>query len=309
LAAAVLAGALLVGGGGAYLYTNGDSNFASGPSIIAADSSPIKEEPADPEGREFPNGNKLIYDRLGGEESGSSGARLASAEQAPAVSAESIPGLVTSGGSGTLEERIENALRAQGEGGADAKSPDAPRTVQTLTFSPDGSQQPVRPQAQSVTVDNGSDDALSSAIVVTGQSSGSTGNYGTTASPSAVETNSVNAVPAQNVQAEETQVASISPQAETAPISTGVGGTDNYFVQIGARNDPQAATEAFKKLQQRYAPVIGNYSPSLRKADLGAKGVWYRLWVGPVDNKVEAEALCEQLKQAGMKACLVRKDQ
>jgi cell division protein FtsN len=104
----------------------------------------------------------------------------------------------------------------------------------------------------------------------------------------------------------ETRLAAANPQVDA--IVAG-GGSDAYFVQIGARNDPDAASEAFKTLQQRYASVIGNYSPSLRKADLGPKGVWYRLWVGPVDNKVEAEALCEQLKQAGMQACLVRKDQ
>jgi cell division protein FtsN len=61
-------------------------------------------------------------------------------------------------------------------------------------------------------------------------------------------------------------------------------------------------------LQRKYASIIGNHSPSVRKADLGTKGVWYRLLIGPVSEKSEAEGLCEQLKGAGMKGCFARKD-
>jgi cell division septation protein DedD len=303
LLAAVLAGAIVVGGGGAYLYSSGQGNFSAGdaPSIIAADDSPIKEQPVDPEGRDFPNGNKLIYDRLGGDGSAPQQAS-ASGQGEPAQVAAAIPGLVASNGPGTLEERIENALRAQGgEGGQQPGSADTPRAVQTLTFGPDGSQQPAQPQTQTVSADDGASNPLSSSIVVSTQPSSAP------TAPSPI-TSSVNAQPAAEQQPQvETRLAAANPQADAVAIAG--GGSDAYFVQIGARNDPDAASEAFKTLQQRYASVIGNYSPSLRKADLGPKGVWYRLWVGPVDNKVEAEALCEQLKQAGMQACLVRKDQ
>lgn len=303
LLAAVLAGAIVVGGGGAYLYTSGEGNFSAGdaPSIIAADDSPIKEQPEDPGGRDFPNGNKLIYDRLGGDDSAQQQAS-ASGQGEPAQVAASIPGLVASNGRGTLEERIENALRAQGGQQPEPSPADTPRTVQTLTFGPDGSQQPAQPQTQTVSSDDSASNPLSSSIVVSTQPSSAPSYESVQAAP---VTNSVSAQPAVEQQV-ETRLAAANPQVDA--IVSG-GGSDAYFVQIGARNDAEAASEAFKTLQQRYASVIGNYSPSLRKADLGAKGVWYRLWVGPVDNKVEAEALCEQLKQAGMQACLVRKDQ
>ncbi len=309
LLAAVLAGAVVVGGGGAYLYNSGNGNFSAGnaPSIITADNSPVKEQPEEPGGRDFPNGNKLIYDRLGGDGPASQQASAAgggnSDQDVPAV-----PGLVTTGG-GTLEQRIENALKAQGgeAENPEPRSPDKPKTVQTLTFGPDGSQQPTQQQTQSVTADNsGLSNPLSSSIVVSTQPSSSP-SYGTVQAPAPSETSSVTAVPAAEQPQQQTRLASVAPQNQGVPVTA--GGSDAYFVQIGARNDPQAATEAFKKLQKRYASVIGNYAPSLRKADLGAKGVWYRLWVGPVDGKVEAEALCEQLKIAGMQACLVRKDQ
>ncbi|MBX2804956.1 MAG: SPOR domain-containing protein [Hyphomicrobiales bacterium] len=308
LLAAVLAGAIVIGGGGAYIYSSGNGSFDSGgaPSVIVADSTPVKEQPEAPGGRDFPNGNKLIYDRLGGGGGGATQASAAGANQPPAP----VPGLVTSTGnsnaasSGTLEQRIENALRAQG-GNQQPAAPnpiDTPRAVQTLTFGPDGSQQPVQQQPvqpQQLAANGAGVNQFSSDIVVSTQPSSSPNFASVQATPA---TGSVQA----NVQPQpqQQQIAAINPQANVAPVGTGA-----YFVQIGARNDPQAATEAFKTLQQRYASVIGNYAPSLRKADLGAKGVWYRLWVGPVNTKGEAETLCDQLKTAGMQACLVRKDQ
>ena len=80
------------------------------------------------------------------------------------------------------------------------------------------------------------------------------------------------------------------------------------FVQIAARNDQAAAMAAFADLQQKYAGVLGNHSPSVRKVDLGEKGVWYRLLVGPMPSKPDADKLCEELKAAGMKGCFSRKE-
>ena len=67
LIAAALAGALVVGGGGAYLYKSvkgaggGEENATP---FIRADNRPLKELPGNPGGKQFPNGEKTIYDRL-----------------------------------------------------------------------------------------------------------------------------------------------------------------------------------------------------------------------------------------------------
>ncbi len=79
LMAAVLVGAVVTGGGLAYVYKTSGGAGDGYPSVISADNRPVKEEPAEPGGRDFPNGNKLIYDRLGGvaQEAGASPTRLA----------------------------------------------------------------------------------------------------------------------------------------------------------------------------------------------------------------------------------------
>ena len=53
------------------------------------------------------------------------------------------------------------------------------------------------------------------------------------------------------------------------------------------------------------AMLLGNYRPMVQKADLGAKGVWYRLRIGPIFDKDTATKLCGQLKARGHPDCLV----
>jgi cell division protein FtsN len=302
LMAAVLVGAVVTGGGLAYVYKTSGGAGDGYPSIVSADPRPVKEDPAEPGGRDFPNGNKLIYDRLGGaaQEAGAAPTRLAGGS--PSAKKEQ-PGVLAAGG--TLEERIENALKAQKEeeppaaqnrGGASA-SPDTPRTVRTMTFGPDGRPQAAEPKTQRIPANS---------IVATTQPTSAT----TSDDPSPAE------------ELAETSAAAPPPQSASAPalrptrtaavaapqISDSAGGSGNFFLQIAARNDQDAALAAFASLQQKYAGVLGNHAPSVRKVDLGEKGVWYRLLVGPIESKGEAEQLCEQLKTAGMKGCFARKD-
>ena len=67
------------------------------------------------------------------------------------------------------------------------------------------------------------------------------------------------------------------------------------------------ATNAFAKLKQRHAGLLQNYGPLIQRADLGDKGIYFRLRVGPVNGKQAAADLCRSLISAGQKGCIVRK--
>jgi cell division protein FtsN len=45
--------------------------------------------------------------------------------------------------------------------------------------------------------------------------------------------------------------------------------------------------------------VLGNMEPNIQEADLGAKGTYYRVRVGPWASRGEAVQVCERLRAAG----------
>lgn len=91
-----------------------------------------------------------------------------------------------------------------------------------------------------------------------------------------------------------------TPPAATAPAATPAGG---YVVQLAAFRDEPSARAEFRKLQKKF-PVLAGLSADIQKADLGAKGIYYRLRGGYMD-KAKAADLCTGLKAQGQ-ACLVK---
>lgn len=86
-----------------------------------------------------------------------------------------------------------------------------------------------------------------------------------------------------------------------APASATSGGA---LLQVGAYESEEIANTAFTRFQARFGAVAGTLSPNVQKADLGAKGIWYRLRVGPFADRAAAASACEKLKAAGG-TCLV----
>ena len=78
------------------------------------------------------------------------------------------------------------------------------------------------------------------------------------------------------------------------------------MVQVAARKSQTEALATYADIQQKYPHLLSGYRPIIKRTDLGNKGVWYRLNVGPVESKKVASSLCGQLKSAGMSSCIVR---
>ena len=77
------------------------------------------------------------------------------------------------------------------------------------------------------------------------------------------------------------------------------------MVQVGSERNQTEALAFFADMQQRYGKLLANYRPMVQKADLGAKGVWYHLRIGPFFDKATAIQLCVQLKSQGLPDCQV----
>ncbi|HSP24006.1 MAG TPA: SPOR domain-containing protein, partial [Saliniramus sp.] len=93
-----------------------------------------------------------------------------------------------------------------------------------------------------------------------------------------------------------TQVASLpdpAPQA-AAPAPAATGG---YAVQLAIRETEERAYQAFSQYQARYAGIIDNADPIVRRAELNGNTI-YRIRVGPY-ALADANAVCERIKGTG----------
>lgn len=78
-----------------------------------------------------------------------------------------------------------------------------------------------------------------------------------------------------------------------------------WVVQIASATSEDAAWSTWKKMQARNG-VLKAKSPNVVRADLGAKGVFYRVRLGGFDDQSSAKAECDSLKRKGV-SCYVSK--
>lgn len=91
-------------------------------------------------------------------------------------------------------------------------------------------------------------------------------------------------------------------QATKAPASA----KGAYLVQVAALKDEKSAKASWRTLNQRFPTVLGGHALDIEKADLGAKGTWYRVRAAGFQTKAAATEACARLKAAGQ-ACMVKK--
>jgi hypothetical protein len=97
--------------------------------------------------------------------------------------------------------------------------------------------------------------------------------------------------------------------ADAAPAAASAGGANGYVVVLASvpasGNSRLVALKKFADMQQQYGTVLQNKTPDVREANLGQKGIYHRLLVGPPGSRAQASALCSELKTAGYKDCWV----
>ena len=70
------------------------------------------------------------------------------------------------------------------------------------------------------------------------------------------------------------------------------------MVQVSSQRTQDAAQATFRDLQTRYPSILGGYDANIQRADLGDRGTYYRVRVGPLAS-ADAQSLCAELKSAG----------
>lgn len=77
-----------------------------------------------------------------------------------------------------------------------------------------------------------------------------------------------------------------------------------YRLQLTAVRSAAAAEREWQRLRRAHGDLLGQLESSIEQADLGSKGVFYRLRVGPIPDMEAARKLCDALTQR-KEACLI----
>ena len=80
-----------------------------------------------------------------------------------------------------------------------------------------------------------------------------------------------------------------------------------YAIQVTSERSESNAQAALQALQAKYPNQLSGRQPIIRRADLGAKGTYYRVLVGAFASVQEAAGLCSRLKAAGGN-CIVQRN-
>jgi hypothetical protein len=96
------------------------------------------------------------------------------------------------------------------------------------------------------------------------------------------------------------------PANETASAAPTATASGSYAVQVSSQHSEEEAQSSFRALQAKYPDLLGGREPIIRRADLGAKGIFFRAMVGPLPAD-QANELCSNLKAAGG-SCIVQKN-
>jgi hypothetical protein len=106
---------------------------------------------------------------------------------------------------------------------------------------------------------------------------------------------------------------SLSPQSGAAPVRTAAAPaaasspSGGYMVQVSSQRSEADAQASYRAIQSKFPNVLGSHSASIRRADLGERGIYFRALVGPFAAAEEAGQLCSSLKSAGGQ-CVVQRN-
>ncbi len=310
-----LLGAIALGGALAFAYKQSGGGLGSEPPpLVQADNSPVKEVPDQPGGKEFPHKNKLIYDRLQNADEPEAEKLVPRQEE---IAVPALPGADPAAMPAPVASTDAVPPTTQALPGAesipiaavdDPSMPDGgPRKVKTMVVRPDGSVEtaPVPAGPEAAPAEAAAPAAADAQLA---------------AAPTQPQPQEVPALP-QEVAAPAPLAPAPAPEAKPEPkpkpaakpaaqqtaaaTPKAAAGPSKYVVQVGSKKNQTEALASFADMQQKYPTLLASYRPIVQKADLGTKGTWYRLRIGPISDKTAANKLCSQLKSQGLPDCLV----
>lgn len=262
--------ALFAGGGG------------EGVPVVRADSAPFKIRPRDPGGMEVPDRDKLVYGRLQGE-----AAELRVERLLPPVEAPMRPPRAASDPAPPVKESLPRTP-TEAQVRAAVKPPPPPaidlsKAVSNREPAPEDSP-PTDPETAPLS-------PLAAPLASAGEPPLADSQFRPpTGGTSRPPTGGTARAPA--------------PQIAAAPAEPASG----YLIQIAAVREPERAEVEWERLLRQHPETLRGLKLFVARADLGDKGVFWRLRAGPFADETAAKNRCAELASRKV-GCLVVKAQ
>lgn len=302
--AAVLAGAIAIGGGGTYAYKNFVGRAGGDPPVVKSATAPVKVKPEDGGGKQFAHTDSKIMGRLGDGSVAAGGADAAPGDDGSGTRKVStlivgrdgsIQAPAAAPAEGTSNVGVPGMTVVDGLG--PARAPAAAATIASAQGAPPQASAPTKISVTPPAAASAPAKPVTIAKVAQADATGSLSDTTAEADPVADAPAAAPAKPKKKV-------------AAAAPASTSVATTGSGFVAVLAsvpRSDSSRmdALKRFADMQQKYGSVLSGKTPDVAEANLGAKGSYHRLVVGPPGSREQASAVCSQLKSQGYADCWV----
>jgi hypothetical protein len=270
--ATVLLGVVVVGGGlgaaGWWFYNQGQPTQSEGDlPIIMPDPGPVKVRPDNPGGMEVPHRDTTIYQEL--DES----------EKDNTVSIQELPDMPKAPDPAEIGPAPGDATD-QPAGTEPADGATANATDQTAPAGKGG-------DTAAKTVEKGAD--MTAPDVK---------------KPLQTDTTDQKTAAAPETVASPTQGSAKSADKPAPAAKTSSGGA--YRIQLASLRSDTGAAKEWKRLSSQNKDLLGNLQMHVEKADLGDKGVFYRLQAAGLADESAARALCADLKKRNVGCLIVR---
>lgn len=254
------------------------------PTIHAAEG-PIKVRPENPGGQDIPFRDYDINNRMKGEEASTRVENLLPPPEQAKAPPQGVPasaGAQAPKGTSRTETLLPAAPTPAPQ--AVAKAPAAKAVPPEQPAAPAPAAQPTKSVAQGpLQLVPKSQQAPAAETVVAPP-------------PPAPEVKPAAPAPAQTAKAAP------APEVKSASVANARLGA-GWQVQLAAARDIKAAQAEGERLKSKHSDLLGGMRVSVMQADLGAKGMFYRVRLGPAKDQDHARTLCTQLTKRGQ-GCL-----
>ncbi len=96
------------------------------------------------------------------------------------------------------------------------------------------------------------------------------------------------------------------PQAPPGPPKPAAAKAAGPRLQLGSLRSEEAARQEWERIKHKNTDLLGSLSASPMRADLGDKGIYYRVQTVPVADQATAERICGELKQRSIGCIIAR---